>query len=47
MSLRLPPPNKRFVECHEDDLKISEVSELLREYKQLVESVRAVGGFDE
>jgi len=47
ISLRLAPPNRRFVECHEDDLKVSEVSELLQEYKRLVEGVRAIGGFDE
>ncbi|KAA1468993.1 hypothetical protein DENSPDRAFT_795350 [Dentipellis sp. KUC8613] len=44
---RLPPPSKRFMECTEDDLKVSEVAELLREYKRLVEGVRAIGGFDD
>ncbi|KAG1722836.1 uncharacterized protein EDB91DRAFT_1174108 [Suillus paluster] len=47
ISMRLPAPNKRFTECTEDDLKVSEVGELLREYKRLVEGVRAMGGFDE
>ncbi|KAH7919350.1 hypothetical protein BV22DRAFT_1123345 [Leucogyrophana mollusca] len=47
ISLRLPPPNRRFVECAEDDIKVSEVGELLREYKRLVEGIRAMGGFDE
>jgi len=45
--VRIAPPNRRFVECHEDDLKVSEISELLREYKRIVEGVRAMGGFDE
>jgi len=41
VSLRFAPPSRRFVDCHEDDLKVSEVPEL-REYKRLVEGVRAV-----
>ncbi|KAF8884076.1 hypothetical protein CPB84DRAFT_1850791 [Gymnopilus junonius] len=47
MSLRLPPPKQRFMECTPDDLRLSEVGELLREYRRLVEGVRAAGGFDE
>ncbi|KAG1817291.1 uncharacterized protein BJ212DRAFT_1480525 [Suillus subaureus] len=47
ISIRLPAPNKRFMECTEDDLRVSEVGELLREYRQLVEGVRAMGAFDE
>lgn len=47
LPLRLAPPNPRFLECAEDDLKVSEVGELLREYRRLVEAVRAVGGFDD
>lgn len=31
--------------CTEDDIKVSEVGELLREYKRLVEAVRAMDGF--
>ncbi|KAI6009657.1 hypothetical protein EDC04DRAFT_3146223 [Pisolithus marmoratus] len=46
-SLRLPPPNRRFVECEEGDLRVSEVSELLREYQRLVEAIRSIGGFEE
>ncbi|KAG6328482.1 hypothetical protein ID866_10607 [Astraeus odoratus] len=46
-ALRLPPPNRRFVECTEEDLRVSEVGELLREYQRLVEAVRSLGGFDE
>jgi hypothetical protein len=45
--LRLQAPNKRFMECAEEDLRVSEVGELLREYRRLVESVRAIGGFEE
>jgi hypothetical protein len=47
LSLRLAPPNARFLECAEDDVRVSEVGELLREYRRLVEGVRSVGGFDE
>ncbi|KAF7366362.1 VPS9 domain-containing protein [Mycena sanguinolenta] len=43
--LRLPPPNPRFLDCAADDLRLAEVAELLREYRRLVEGVRAVGGF--
>ncbi|OJA12648.1 hypothetical protein AZE42_07958 [Rhizopogon vesiculosus] len=46
-SLRLPAPNKRFMECAEEDLRVSEVGELLREYRRLVEGIRAIGGFEE
>jgi hypothetical protein len=35
------------MECAEEDLRVSEVGELLREYRRLVESVRAIGGFEE
>jgi hypothetical protein len=45
--VRLAPPNQRFLECSEDDLKMSEVRDLLREYRRMVEGVRAMGGFDE
>ncbi|KAH9479835.1 Vacuolar protein sorting-associated protein 9A [Psilocybe cubensis] len=45
--LRLPPPKQRFLECNPDDLRLSEVGELLREYRRLVEGIRTVGGFDE
>ena len=43
--IRIDPPNTRFLEATEDDIKVSEVGELLREYKRLVEAVRAMGGF--
>lgn len=44
--LRLAPPIQRFVECTPDDLRLSEVGELLRDYRRLVEGIRAVGGFE-
>ena len=44
---RFPPPNRRFVECTEQDIWVSEVGELLREYQRLVEAVRSTGGFQE
>lgn len=40
-----PPPNPRFMECDEDDIKVSEVGELLQEYKRLVQAVKANGGY--
>ena len=45
--LRIAPPNQRFLEAAVDDLRLSEVKELLREYKRVVEGMRAMGGFDE
>ncbi|KAH9849874.1 hypothetical protein C2E23DRAFT_736274 [Lenzites betulinus] len=47
ITIRISPPNSRFLTCSEDDLKVSEVGELLREYKRLAEAVRAMGGFHE
>ncbi|KAI0339369.1 hypothetical protein BDW22DRAFT_1336368 [Trametopsis cervina] len=47
VGIRISPPNARFLECSEDDIKVSEVAELLREYKRMVEAVRAMGGFHE
>ncbi|KAH9992727.1 hypothetical protein BJV74DRAFT_950918 [Russula compacta] len=44
---RIAPPNQRFLEAAADDLRLSEVKELLREYKRVVEGLRAIGGFDE
>ncbi|KAI0085825.1 hypothetical protein BDY19DRAFT_1075893 [Irpex rosettiformis] len=45
ITIRVSPPNPRFLECTEDDIKVSEVGELLREYRRMVEAVRAMGGF--
>ncbi|KAJ6614678.1 hypothetical protein B0H10DRAFT_2044325 [Mycena sp. CBHHK59/15] len=47
MGMRLAPPNPRFMDCAPDDLRLAEVAELLRDYRRLVEGIRAVGGFDE
>ncbi|KAF9244216.1 hypothetical protein BU15DRAFT_86138 [Melanogaster broomeanus] len=47
MSIRLPRPNRRLLECTEQDIKVSEVGELLREYRRLVEAVHSIGGFDQ
>ncbi|KAI9464818.1 hypothetical protein F5148DRAFT_999971 [Russula earlei] len=44
---RIAPPNQRFLEATADDLRLSEVKELLYEYKRVVEGLRAMGGFDE
>ena len=46
-SLRLAPPIQRFVTCTADELRLSEVGELLRDYRRLVEGIRAMSGFDE
>ncbi|CAK5273819.1 unnamed protein product [Mycena citricolor] len=43
--LALAPPNPRFLDCAPDDLKLAEVAELLRDYRRLVDGIRAVGGF--
>lgn len=45
--LHLAPPIQRFVECSPGDLRLSEVGELLRDYRRLVEGIRAVRGFEE
>ncbi|RDB15935.1 hypothetical protein Hypma_003597 [Hypsizygus marmoreus] len=45
--LHLAPPIQRFIDCPAGDLRLSEVGELLRDYRRLVEGIRAIGGFDE
>jgi len=45
--VRIAPPVQRFLECSEEDLRVSEVRELLREYRRVVEGMRALGGFQE
>ncbi|KAL6306233.1 hypothetical protein BKA93DRAFT_895417 [Sparassis latifolia] len=45
IAIRISPPNSRFLSCTEDDIKVSEVGELLREYRRLAEAVRMMGGF--
>ncbi|CAE6426175.1 unnamed protein product [Rhizoctonia solani] len=42
---QIPPPNSRFLECSVDDLKLSEVAELLAEYKRIAAGMQAMGGF--
>lgn len=45
--IRISPPLTRFLECDERDLRLSEVGELIREYRRVVEGMRALGGFEE
>ena len=45
--VRIAPPVQRFLECCEDDLRLSEVKDLLREYRRVVEGMRDLGGFQE
>jgi len=45
--VRIAPPVQRFLDCSEEDLRISEVRDLLREYRRVVEGMRALGGFQE
>lgn len=45
--VRIAPPIQRFLECSEEDLRVSEVRELLREYRRVVEGMRVMGGFQE
>ncbi|KAF9440734.1 hypothetical protein P691DRAFT_780012 [Macrolepiota fuliginosa MF-IS2] len=47
MVQRLPPPNQRFMQCTVDELRMGEVAELLREYRRLVDGVRASGRFND
>ncbi|GJJ11369.1 hypothetical protein Clacol_005601 [Clathrus columnatus] len=44
---KIPPPNQRFMECNEQDLRISEVAELLREYRRVVQGMRNADLFEE
>ena len=45
--VRIAPPVQRFLECDEDDLRLSEVRDLLKEYRRVVDGMRALGGFQE
>ena len=45
--VRIAPPVQRFLECSQDDLRISEIKDLLEEYRRVVEGMRALGGFQE
>ncbi|KAJ7594616.1 hypothetical protein C8J56DRAFT_927206 [Mycena floridula] len=44
-SLSLSPPNSRFLECAAGDLRISEVEQLLLDYRRLVEGIQQINGF--
>ncbi|KDN42763.1 hypothetical protein RSAG8_06517, partial [Rhizoctonia solani AG-8 WAC10335] len=41
----IPPPIPRFLECSVDDLRLSEVAELLADYKRVAAGMQAMGGF--
>lgn len=41
------PPVARFLDCAEGDLKISEIPELLAEYRRVVAGLREMGGFQD
>ncbi|KAG8748399.1 hypothetical protein FRC10_005946 [Ceratobasidium sp. 414] len=43
--LQIPPPNPRFLECAVEDLRLSEVAELLADYKRVVAGMQALDGF--
>jgi len=45
--MQIAPPVQRFLECGEDDLRVSEVRDLLLEYRRVVEGMRVLGGFQE
>lgn len=45
--VRMPPPNRRFLECAEQDIRVGEVGELLREYRRMVQALRLAGAFDD
>lgn len=42
---QIPPPNPRFLECAVEDLKLSEVAELLADYRRIATGMEALGGF--
>ncbi|CAE6503642.1 unnamed protein product [Rhizoctonia solani] len=42
---QIPPPVTRFLECSADDLKLSEIAELLADYKRVSAGMHAMGGF--
>jgi len=47
MPLKIAPPLEKFLECQAGDLRISEVAELLQEYRRVVDGLRALNGFEE
>ena len=44
---RIAPPNSRFLECDEKDLRVGEIPVLLAEYRRVVAALRVLGGFDD
>lgn len=44
---RIAPPIQHFLQTSADELRISEVSALLADYKRVVEALRGMGGFQE
>ncbi|KZS94535.1 hypothetical protein SISNIDRAFT_453467 [Sistotremastrum niveocremeum HHB9708] len=47
IKIRIAPPKTRFLECTVDDLRLSEVGDLLQEYRRVVEGLQAMDGFTE
>ncbi|KAG8728290.1 hypothetical protein FRC12_021865 [Ceratobasidium sp. 428] len=43
--LQIPPPNSRFLECAVEDLRLSEVADLLADYRRVVAGMQALNGF--
>ncbi|KJZ74062.1 hypothetical protein HIM_06511 [Hirsutella minnesotensis 3608] len=47
-NIKVAPPNKRFLELQSpDDLRLSEVQELLKDYRRLAGALKSLGAFDE
>jgi len=43
----IPPPNRRFLDCQPDDLKVGEIPLLLKEYRRMVEALQERGAFQD
>lgn len=44
---RFTPPNRRFLECSADDLRMSEIPALLQEYRRLAGMMQSLDMFDD
>ena len=44
--LKVAPAKKRFLDCSAYDLRLSEVNELLAEYRRVVSALSELDGFD-
>jgi hypothetical protein len=44
---RIAPPKRRFLDCKAYDLRLSEINELLIEYKRVVDALYALDVFEE